>query len=322
MDGANSSSEFEQVVNDIYKEIIINVANNYGFSDGKKQKLLKSYSNEFSQEVVQNTFDELIQLSKSRKNLPTSSFIDVKHYQAADDFHAVLSDQICFVTNTVATFSQLNLGDILINSDVTNFTLKKSCSYILRGPTFLLVKVMKKRGLIKDVIESKREIKKHTRIAILELATAEDTILETDTDDIVKKLKLFWWEFESKAKLSIEVKSIVKAGFELDDNFDIEIDPNKEIIYVTLPRATILSNSIKPEVLEDKDGFWARVTIENYNEMHRKLEEEIEKTAIERGILEEAEKNAIEQVRNMYLPLTSLSGSNFDVEIRFQGKKP
>lgn len=315
LDGEKPSLEFEQVMNDIYKEIIINVADNYGFSDSKKRKLMNSYS-KFSQEVVQNSFDELKQLSKARKKLPTSSFIDVKHYQAADDFHAVLSDQICFVTNTVATFAHLNFGDILINSDVTNFTLKKSCSYILRVPTFYLVKVMKKQGLIKDVIESKRDIEEHTRIAVLELATAEDTVVETNTDNIIKKV----WIFRSDAKLSIRVKSIVKAGFELDENFEIEIDPNKEIIYVTLPRAKILANSITPEVLEDRNGLWARTTKEVYNEMYTKFEKNTTQTAIKRGILEEAEKNAKEQVRNIYLPLISLSGSSFDVKVRFAEK--
>ena len=87
---------------------------------------------------------------------------------------------------------------------------------------------------------------------------------------------------------------VIKAGIDLS-NVELKVSEEEKKIFVVLPAAKVLSYSIdydNIEVLDEKDGLFNRVTIEDQNSFYASTQEEIVERAINNGLLEKAQANA------------------------------
>ena len=74
-----------------------------------------------------------------------------------------------------------------------------------------------------------------------------------------------------------------------------EVDKNNKKIIVHMPKAEILSHEIDEdsvETLDQKDGLFNKIKVEDVREFDSKSKEAMEERAIENGLLDKASKNA------------------------------
>lgn len=98
----------------------------------------------------------------------------------------------------------------------------------------------------------------------------------------------------SKKSFIAKWDGIIKAGVKISD---VEVDVNniQKVITIYMPEAEILSHEIDNnsiETLDEKDGLFNPVTVEDVREFDKISKEEMEKRAIENGVLEKAYENA------------------------------
>lgn len=166
------------------------------------------------------------------------------------------------------------------------------------------------------ITELEEEVKKlSSPVAKYEVATKEVSIdlIQSEIQDIgelatIEYLYTDAGKFEDAAELfgkdipfSFTTKSfiakwdgIIKAGVKVDE-ITVEInDSNKEIL-VYIPKAQILSHEIDKdsiETLDEKDGLFNKIKIDDVREFDAISEEAMNQRAIENGILDKAYENA------------------------------
>lgn len=135
-----------------------------------------------------------------------------------------------------------------------------------------------------------------------ELATIE--YLYTDAGKFEDPKKLFGTNinipFTTKSFIA-KWDGIIKAGVQIDQII-VEInDANKEII-IHMPNAEILSHEIDNnsiETLDEKDGLFNPVKVEDVREFDAVSKDAMEQQAIENGILDKAFENAKEIIEKL-----------------------
>lgn len=126
-----------------------------------------------------------------------------------------------------------------------------------------------------------------------ELATIE--YLYTDAGKFENPKQMFGFNVPFTTKSFIaKWDGIIKVGVKIDQII-VEInDANKEII-VNMPKSVILSHEIKKEsieTLDEKDGLFNPVKVDDVREFDKVSKEAMEERAIENGILDKATENA------------------------------
>lgn len=128
-----------------------------------------------------------------------------------------------------------------------------------------------------------------------ELATVE--YLYTDAGKFEDPAKLFGKEvpfsFTTKSFIA-KWDGTIKAGVKVDEIIVEVNDANKEIL-VSIPKAEILSHEIEDdsiETLDEKDGLFNPVKVEDVREFDVISKDAMEQRAIENGLLEKAQENA------------------------------
>ncbi|MDE5863933.1 MAG: DUF4230 domain-containing protein, partial [Lachnospiraceae bacterium] len=130
-----------------------------------------------------------------------------------------------------------------------------------------------------------------------EIATIE--YLYTDAGKFEDPAKMFGKEipfsFTTKSFI-VKWDGVIKAGVKVDE-ITVEVnDSNKEIV-VYIPKAEILSHEIDSEsieTLDEKNGLFNSIKVEDIREFDAISKEEMEQRAIENGILDKAFENAKE----------------------------
>ena len=149
------------------------------------------------------------------------------------------------------------------------------------------------REVMIDLIKS--EIKD-----IGELATIE--YLYTDAGKFEDPKQLFGIDVPFTTKSFIaKWDGIIKAGVKVDEII-VEINDAKKEIVVHMPNAEILSHEIDNdsiETLDEKDGLFNPVKVDDVRKFDADSKEVMEKRAIENGILDKAFENAKEIIEKL-----------------------
>ncbi|MCS6808720.1 MAG: DUF4230 domain-containing protein [Bacteroidota bacterium] len=134
---------------------------------------------------------------------------------------------------------------------------------------------------------------------ILELATVEETLFRE-----------YRWSHTflgSTKTIVLRGEFVIKAGFDLRQNFNLDIDEEKSSthdpelrITATLPKAKILSVEMRQYAVEvDENGFWNRITAEDRTNAVHALQSEARAAAEQSGIAEKAKDMLRAQVQKV-----------------------
>lgn len=164
------------------------------------------------------------------------------------------------------------------------------------------------KEVIYDIIESKTS-------TIEELATMECWYTNAARFDDVDKAKLFKKEVPiglTAKTFTMKWEGTIKAGIDVDKiKKAVEVtDEQHGVITIIIPKARILSHEIDEstcEVLNEKDGLFNPVTVEDDIEMRRTHKEAVEKRLIENGVLEKAQLQAENAIRGLLYAVPEIS---------------
>jgi len=100
--------------------------------------------------------------------------------------------------------------------------------------------------------------------------------------------------FISTSKMIYSYDGAVYAGIDCSE-ITVEKNDEEKIIYVTLPKAKVTSvdidfNSFKE--FEYKQGLWSKIKLSDVNKSLKEFEDKAEQSALEKGILDSADRNA------------------------------
>ncbi|QQL45410.1 DUF4230 domain-containing protein [Sulfuriroseicoccus oceanibius] len=108
----------------------------------------------------------------------------------------------------------------------------------------------------------------------------------------------------STKELEVEAVFTAKAGYVLDSPLQLMLPDNGQPLTATLSDPVILSNEPSDmRIIEDENGFWNRLNNEDRNRAMKELKKRADATALNSGLLEEADRNLIEQLRNAIEPV-------------------
>ena len=140
-----------------------------------------------------------------------------------------------------------------------------------------------------DLLHVRPEVREGTKV------TWGQTAARTEIVVAEKKIKVEYdWEHDwlgSRKTIRLGQEYLVKAGFDLEKPFWVEMGPGAGEVTACLPPAEILAvSAVGPPVYEDKDGWWNKVTDADRASAMAKLAEEATHQAKRSGILRQAEE--------------------------------
>ena len=130
-------------------------------------------------------------------------------------------------------------------------------------------------------------------INVAELATIE--YLYTDAGKFESPKQLFGQDIPFTTKSFIaKWDGNIKAGIKAD-KIQVKLDKKIKEIIIAMPKAEILSHEVDKngiETLDEQDGLFNPVRVDDVRNFDAESQEEMEKRAIENGILDKAFENA------------------------------
>lgn len=148
-----------------------------------------------------------------------------------------------------------------------------------------------------------------------ELATME--YLYTDAGKFEDPKQLFGKDVPFTTKSFIaKWDGIIKAGVDISQ-VTAEVDSNNKEVVVHIPKAEILSHEIDSEsveTLDQKNGLFNPVSVEDVREFDAESKEKMEERAIENGILDKAFENAESIIEKLIDPMIQ----EFEYTVRFE----
>lgn len=130
--------------------------------------------------------------------------------------------------------------------------------------------------------------------------------------------KTLWGIRLSEKSFVLKWDGTIKAGIDVDG---IGIEPQEEsrVLTVKLPAARILSHDPdldSVEVVDQKNGLFDPVTVEDQTKFNAECEKAMEKKALERGLLEQAQENAKEILRQLLQKLPGIREGGWKIEFQ------
>ncbi len=304
--------EFDDLVYHFNLSLLQHVANRMNLDDSLKRQLEPLYRkhHEYLKTLY---FDDFMALKDSTVQLYETWYSDNSN-QAVQVFKEVAGKYTCFfVTQIIATLLKATDGQILAKGR----NVDNPCGIAVNEALRPMVDRLQKRASILDFSASRGMLKDKVRQGIAELATYE--LRSRMGLDKTMSYKLFGIPL-SRTDIRIEAMSVIKAGFKLDQNFDITLNPRKGVVYITLPPPTILSHEVYPRMDKLDVGFLAGISEDELNRNFNELRRQFREDAIENErILERAKERADSVMQLMLGPVVRSLGRNYRIELRFRG---
>ncbi len=114
----------------------------------------------------------------------------------------------------------------------------------------------------------------------------------------------------TSSKALYTYQGVIKAGLNFAD-IQISTDPDRKIVFLTMPEIRILSNEIDLDSLkiyDESNSIFNKIRIENMNQSLITMKQSAEKQAIANGILEAAKENAAVLVRSLLAGFDEIKG--------------
>lgn len=118
--------------------------------------------------------------------------------------------------------------------------------------------------------------------------------------------------FTSK-EFIVSYEGLINAGIDLNK---MKVDVGDKSIEVRIPAAEILSHEIYEDslkVYDERESIFNRIDIEDYNDFSKDQKSEMEKKAIKKGLLKEADEESKRAIEEILMGDTILS--KYDIKI-------
>jgi hypothetical protein len=308
---AEYKTEFNQLVYDFNVSLLYHVANRMALPDSLKRRLEPEYRkhHEYLKTMYYNDFTAI---KDTTAGLYETWYKDNSN-QAVEVFNEVAGKYTCFfVTQIMATLIKSNNG--IITGKGKN--VETPCGLAINEGLRPMVDRLKKKAEIIDFSASHGLLKDKVRKGIAELATYE--LRSRMGLDKQLQYKIFGIPISS-TDLRVEAISVIKAGFKLDQYFNVSFNPKKGTVFVTLPPPTIVSHEVYPRVDKLDVGFLSGITGDEMNRNFNELRRQFRTDAIENErVLDKAKSRADSVMQLMLGPMVRSMNRNYRLAVRFQ----
>ncbi len=307
--------EFDALVYNFNLALLYHVANRMSLDDSVKRRLEPEYKKHHDY-LKTLYFNDFVALKDTTAYLYENWYQDNTN-QAVRIFNEVAGKYTCFfVTQILATLLKVTDGALLAKGR----NVDNPCGIAINEALRPMVERLQTRAAILDFSASRGMLKDKVRKGIAELATYE--VRSRMGLDKTLSYKFFGIPI-SQTDIRIEAMSVIKAGFKLDENFDVTFNPRKGIVYVTLPPPTILSHEVYPRVDKLDVGFLAGIDEQEMNRNLNELRRQFRQDAIENEhILQRAQERADTVMQMILGPVVKSMGKNYRLELRFRSDAP
>lgn len=303
--------EFDDLVYNFNLSLLYHVANRMNLDDSLKRRLEPEYRKHHDY-LKSLYFSDFVALKDTTAYLYENWYHDNSN-QAVRVFNEVAGKYTCFfVTQIMATLLKVTDGQLLAKGR----NVDNPCGIAINEALRPMVERLQTRAAIRDFSASRGMLRDKVSQGIAELATYE--VRSRMGLDKSLSYKIFGIPV-SRTDIRIEAMSVIKAGFKLDQNFDVTFNPRKGVVYVTLPPPTILSHEVFPRVDKLDVGILAGINEEEMNRNFNELRRQFRQDAIENDrILERARERADSVLQLMLGPVVKSMGKNYRLELRFR----
>ena len=179
-----------------------------------------------------------------------------------------------------------------------------------------MIKELEERAAIEDFGRSKGMLEEKVSRVIAELATFE----QRDKKGLSQQLQTRFLGFSvSSTAIEISALSIIKAGFKLDQQFELTLNEQSKVVNIVLGEPVILSHEVYPKIDKMDIGWMRELENLDLNRNINLLREEFRREAIQDdAVLDQAKQHAIELLNTMFLPLVQAFDSRFTLKITFR----
>ncbi len=311
-DPAKNRKEFDALVYNFNLSLLYHVANRMGLPDSLKRQLEPMYQQQHDY-LKTMYFNDFVALKDSTAVLYETFYNDNSN-QAVEVFNEVAGKYTCFfVTQIMATLLKVNNGRFVGKGK----NVGTPCDIAINEALRPMVDRLQKKAAIYDFSASRGLLKEKVRQGIAELGTYE--LRSKLAIDKTLQYKIFGFSV-SQTDIQIEAISVVKAGFKLDQFFDVTFSPSKGIVYVKLPQPTILSHEVYPRVDKLDVGFLSGISGDEMNENFNALRRQFRDDAINNEhVLDHAKARADTVMQLIMGPVVKSMGRNYKLEVRFEG---
>lgn len=302
---------FDRLVYDFNLALLYHVANRMNLPDSLKRRLEPEYQkhHEYLRTLY---FNDFVTLKDTTANLYETWYNDNTN-QAVQLFNEVAGKYTCFfVTQVISTLLKVNGGKFMAKGK----NVDTPCDIAIHEALQPMAERLKKKAEIMDFSASRGLLKEKVRKGIAELATYE----LRSRMGIDKSLEYKFLGFSiSSTDIRVEAISVIKAGFKLDQFFDVTLSPSKGTLNIKLPQPTILSHEVYPRVDKLDVGFLAGINESDMNDRFNELRRQFRQDALENEhVLDKAKARADSVMQLMFGPIARSINRNYKVQVVFQ----
>ncbi|HRI61310.1 MAG TPA: DUF4230 domain-containing protein [Saprospiraceae bacterium] len=303
--------EFDDMVYNFNVSLLYHVANRMALPDSLKRRLEPEYKKHHAY-LKTLYYNDFVALKDTTAGMYETWYNDNTN-QAVQIFNEVAGKYTCFfVTQIMATLIKADGGKLMAKGK----DVETPCGIAIEEGLHPMMTRLQKRAEIIDFSASRGLLKDRVRRGIAELATYE--LRSRMGIDKTLQYKLLGFSV-SETDIRVEAISVVKAGFKLDQYFDVTFSPTKGIIYVKLPPPTILSHEVYPRVDKLDVGFLAGIDAKDMNERFNELRREFRRDAIENEkVLDKAKMRADSVMQLILGPVVKSINRKYTLEVRFE----
>jgi hypothetical protein len=305
-------NEFDDLVYNLNLSMLYHVANRMNLPDSLRIRLEPEYKRHhvYLKDLYYQDFIAL----KDTSAADYDTWYSNHSGNAVGLFNEVAGKYTCFfVTAVLATLIKADQGKLMAKGK----NVDTPCGIAISEGLRPLVERMQKKGAIQDFTASRGFMKEKVSRGIAELATYEIKDKKGVSDQL--KYKLLGYSV-STTEIEISAYSVIKAGFRLDDYFDVTLNPDKNIVFVTLPEPTILSHEVYPRVDKLDVGWLSGIQGDAFNDNINALRKEFRSEALDQDqILEKAKSRADSIIQLMMQPVVKSLSKKYHIQLRYKG---
>lgn len=310
--GEMSSEEFARYKSAIYtihKEAVSYTLDELAIPENVARGVLLDLQNN-QDDLARFYITELAKATTSPRSLERDEpALNYPHYLSINQFTDVASQNMSFIMDMFLGFVSHGVAS---QNSVAAAT--KPFQILLYKALLPISEELRNQALIIDQVHARFKLKSQVSRMIAEFGT----ISREYKSSIVVQPSLDLFFFESKAEIWSNSSAIVKAGFNLDKLFRVDIDPERKSLLVTLPEPRLLSIDTRSHFQNVENGWLQKINENNMNEFIQLERDEFTQIALNSGIFTEAKRNAESILKSILAPIVQTPYFNYKIEIDYQ----
>lgn len=306
--------EFDELVYKFNMSLLFHIANRMDLADSLKTQLEPEYQKHHPY-LQQLYFNDFVNIRDTTAGTYEAWYAN-ESTGAVETMNEVASKYTCFLVNHVITTLLKTEGGML---GAKGKKIDTPCGIAMTEGLQPLINRLKEKAAIDDFSRSRGMIAQKVETVIAELATME----VRDKKGLSRQLQTKIWGFQvSTSDIEISAISILKVGFKIDRNFDLQLNANNKTVTVTLPEPTILSHEVYPRVDKLDIGWLRELQDKDFNTNFNILRREFRQDALESDVMEKSKTQAIEIMNMIFMPVLGSLDKNYRLVVKFKSVEP